>query len=114
MARALVTLPKVAKAGEVIEIRTLIQHAMETGYRRDSDGAMLPRSLIRRFTCHFAASGKAGPGDLVFATTLHAAMAANPSLQFHFRASSTGSFTFAWDGDDGFAHREQAQLLVNA
>lgn len=113
MARALITMPKVARPGEIIEIRTLVQHSMETGYRRDSDGAMLPRDLIRRFTCHFAASGKPGPGELVFGATLYAAIAANPYLLFHFRATGSGSFTFIWEGDNGFAHREQTQLIVN-
>ena len=51
MARALITMPSVAKRGEVIEIRTLIAHPMETGYRPGDDGKILPRNLIRRFTC---------------------------------------------------------------
>jgi len=122
MARALITMPKTARAGDVIEVRALVQHAMETGYRRSSEGALLPRDLIRRFTCSFAeasnppaasAGGAAVPGArLVFAATLHAAIAANPYFSFHFRAEKSGTLVFIWTGDNGFAHREQVNLLV--
>ena len=56
MARTLITVPKSAKIGEIIEIKALVQHPMETGYRRSSEGDMLPRDLIRTFTCHFVAA----------------------------------------------------------
>ena len=52
MARALVTMVRSARRGEVIEIRTLIAHPTETGYRPGEDGRVRPRDLIRRFSCH--------------------------------------------------------------
>ena len=116
MARTLITVPKAAKAGEIIEIKALVQHPMETGYRRSSDGDMLPRDLIRTFTCRFVAGANsasaADAGELVFAATFHAAIAANPYLSFNFRAASTGTLIFAWEGDKGFAQRETVNLLV--
>ena len=48
MARALIRVPPFVRAGEVFEVRVLLQHPMETGYRRGSDGEMLPRELVRR------------------------------------------------------------------
>ncbi|MBL8311074.1 MAG: thiosulfate oxidation carrier complex protein SoxZ [Burkholderiales bacterium] len=120
MARALITMPKSARLGEIIEVRALVQHAMETGYRRDSDGSMLQRDLIRRFSCSFAEAvrsdgTRAAPGTrVVFAATLHAAIAANPYFSFYFRAEKSGTLIFLWEGDNGFAHREQATLMVNA
>ena len=105
--------PKAAKRGEVIEIRVLVQHPMETGYRRSSEGDLLPRDLIRRFTCRFVENGKADEtGMMVFAATLHAAIAANPYLSFNLRAMSSGTLMFSWDGDNGFSHREQVALAV--
>ena len=59
MARALVHLPPSPRRGEVFEIRTLIAHPMESGFRVDAEGRVRPRNLIRRFTCHF-------DGELVF------------------------------------------------
>ena len=113
MARALVTVPKTAKRGEIIEIRALVQHPMETGYRRSSEGDLLPRDLIRKFACRFVESGKPDDGGaLVFAATLHAAIAANPYLSFNMRALWSGTLVFTWDGDNGFSHRERVALTV--
>ena len=116
MARSLITVPKAAKAGDIIEIKALVQHPMETGYRRSGDGDMLPRDLIRTFSCRFVAGANlasaADAGELVFAATFHAAIAANPYLSFNFRAASSGTLIFAWEGDKGFAQRETASLLV--
>mgnify|MGYP000341282849 CR=1 FL=1 len=98
MARALITVRKTAKRGEIIEIRALVQH---------------PRDLIRTFACRFIEAGKADDaGSLVFAATLHAAIAANPYLSFHLRAASNGTLVFTWAGDNGFRHREQVALTV--
>ncbi len=112
MARTLITVPTTAHQGEVIELRVLIQHPMETGYRRSSDGDMLARDLIRRFSCRFVSAGKLGGGELVFAATMHAAIAANPSLLFHARATVSGTFVFSWTGDNGFAQTERSVLSV--
>jgi sulfur-oxidizing protein SoxZ len=119
MARTLITVPSTAKSGEIIEVKALVQHPMETGYRRSSDGAMLPRDLIRKFTCRFVAGAGAasavnasGSGDLVFEATFHAAIAANPYLAFHFRAVSNGALVFLWEGDKGFAQREAVTITV--
>ena len=46
MARNILTVPRTAKIGEIIELRALIQHPMETGYRRSSEGAMMARDLV--------------------------------------------------------------------
>ena len=105
MARAIITMPASANRDEVIEIRTLVNHPMETGFRRDADGRMLPRDLIRRFTCRY-------DGEIVFAAELHAAVAANPYLAFHVVATASGTLTFAWEGDNGFAQTDTRTLAV--
>ena len=105
MPRALITLPGTAKRGEVIEIRTLINHPMETGYRRDSDGQPLPRDLIRRFACRY-------DGEFVITAELHAAVAANPYLAFHTVATSSGVLSFTWEGDNGFTQTESRSIVV--
>ena len=46
--RALLNLPKTARRGDVIEVRATVAHPMETGYRADADGRVLPRDLVRR------------------------------------------------------------------
>ena len=53
MARALISVPTTAKRGEVLEIKTLVQHPMETGYRRDNAGGAIPRDIIEKFVCTY-------------------------------------------------------------
>lgn len=105
MARVLITMPPAARRGEVVEIRTLIAHAMETGYRVDANGRTVPRDIVRRFSCRY-------DEELVFAAELHAAIAANPYITFSVVAASSGTLTFAWEGDRGFAHTETRTLSV--
>ena len=105
MARALITMPATAKKGEIVEIRTLIAHPMETGYRRGDDGSVLPRNLIRRFTCLY-------DGETVFAAELFPAVAANPLIAFSTVATVSGTLTFTWDGDNGFAQTERVAITV--
>jgi len=86
--------PKEAKKGEVIEIKTLISHAMESGLRKDDSGALVPRKIINRFTCEFN-------GNPVFACDLEPGMAANPYFQFTVKVEESGTFRFSWTDDDG-------------
>ena len=105
MARTLVTAPRTARRGEIIELRVLIAHPMETGYRPGADGQVLARDLIRRFTCRY-------DGELVFAADLYAAVAANPYLAFTTVATRSGTLSFTWEGDKGFAQTVSVALTV--
>lgn len=105
MARALVHVPPTARKGEVVEVRTLIAHPMETGYRAGADGRTLPRDIIRRFACRYN-------GELVFSADLHPAISANPYLAFHVVANASGTLSFTWEGDNGFAQSESAAISV--
>ena len=105
MARALITMNPTARRGEIVDIRTLIAHPMETGYRPGDDGQILPRNLIRRFTCRY--------GDVVvFSAELFPAIAANPYVAFSTVATESATLSFTWEGDNGFAHVESVDLVV--
>jgi sulfur-oxidizing protein SoxZ len=105
MARTLIHAPTTARKGEVVEIRTLIAHPMETGYRAGSDGRTLPRDIIRRFSCRYN-------NELVFSAELYPAIAANPYIAFHLVASASGTISLSWDGDNGFAQTESVNITV--
>lgn len=105
MARVLINLPESAKRGEVIEIKTLIQHPMETGYRLDSNGAKIPRDIINRFTCTYN-------GEEVFHAELFPAIAANPFIAFSTIATESGELVFSWADDDGQTQTESRQIVV--
>ena len=97
--------PKEAKKGEVIEIKTLIAHAMESGLRKDDSGALVPRKIINRFTCEFN-------GKPVFSADLEPAIAANPYLQFTAKVDESGTFKFTWTDDDGTVTMAEEKITV--
>ncbi len=105
MARALINVPATAKPGEIIEIKTLISHPMETGYRVGYDGAMIPRDIIANFTVTYN-------GDEIFRAQLSPAIAANPFVSFCTVAKESGTLTFHWTGDNGFTATETAKITV--
>lgn len=105
MARALIKAPSRAKRGEVIEIKTLISHEMETGFRHSSTGAAIPRDIITSFVATYN-------GEEIFAARLFPAIAANPFITFYTTASESGVIEFNWSGDNGYAAREEVKITV--
>ena len=105
MTHALVNVPAKAKRGEIIEIKTMISHPMETGYRRDEVGKAIPREIIHRFTCTYN-------GVEVFRADLFPAISANPFITFFTTATESGTFEFSWIGDRGFSETASASITV--
>ena len=105
MAHVVVSVPKTAKRGQVIEIRTLAAHPMETGFRRTQLGELIARDIITRFTCLYN-------GVEVFRAELHSAVAANPLMTFTTVATESGTLEFRWSGDNDFAVTEKATIQV--
>ena len=105
MSKPRIKLPESAKVGEVIEVKTLISHVMETGQRRDSDGKAIPRDIINTFTAAFA-------GTEVFKAELHPGISANPYLSFYMKVPGPGEFVFSWVDDDGKMIVEKQKLNV--
>jgi sulfur-oxidizing protein SoxZ len=105
VASALINVPARAKRGEIVEIKTLVSHVMETGYRRTQVGAAIPRDIIRLFVCTYN-------GTEVFRAELHPAIAANPFIAFSTVATESGTLQFRWTGDNGFSVTESASITV--
>ena len=105
MAKALISVPARARRGEIVEIKTLVSHPMETGYRRSQVGERIPRDIIRLFVCTYN-------GTEIFRAELHPAIAANPFIAFPTVATESGTLTFQWTGDNGFSVTESAAITV--
>ena len=102
-----VKVPKTAKKGEVIEIKTLISHKMESGQRKDKKtGKKIPRNIINKFIATFN-------GDQVFAVDINPAISANPYIKFNMKAEKPGEFVFTWTDDDGKSYTAKKKLAVN-
>ncbi len=105
MARVLLNLPRSATKGAVIEIRTLIMHPMESGFRPGMNGSILPRDIITRFRCSYN-------GEEVFRAELSPAIAANPFISFTTVATESGTLSFTWEGDNDFRQTETRDIAV--
>jgi sulfur-oxidizing protein SoxZ len=105
MPSALINVPTKAKRGDVIEIKTLMSHIMETGYRRTATGEIIPRDIITSFACRYN-------GAEIFRADLFPAIAANPFITFTTVATESGKFEFEWIGDRGFSETASASITV--
>ena len=106
MARTLIQAPAVAKRGEIIELRVLIQHPMETGFRPGAEGKILARDIVQVFTCRY-------DKEVIFRAELYPAIAANPYLGFTTVATVSGTLHFHWQGDHGFNQTETHVITVS-
>ncbi len=101
-----VKVPKSADAGEVITIKTLISHKMESGQRKDGDGNIIPRSIINRFVCEFN-------GEVVIDVNIEPAISTNPFFEFEAKVPESGEFTFTWYDDDGDVYETTKSISVS-
>jgi len=106
MAKARVQIPTEARRGELMEIRLLLHHPMETGFRHDNVGKPIPQNVIRRLTCRYN-------GIEVFRAELFPGIAANPYLAFFTVAESSGELEFVWTDDAGVTETERVAIAVS-
>jgi sulfur-oxidizing protein SoxZ len=105
MARALINAPARVSRGSVIEIKTLISHVMETGFRFTQTGQAVPRDIVTDFTATYN-------GEEIFRARLYPAIAANPFISFRTIATESGTIELKWIGDNGFSATEQVRITV--
>lgn len=103
--RALINVPPKAKRGDIVEVKTLLSHPMETGFRTGIDGKLVPRDIIERFVCTYN-------GAVVFSADLNPAIAANPFLSFTMIASESGPLVFSWTDNHGQTQVQTAKIDV--
>ena len=106
MSKPRIKVPKKASAGDIISIKTLVTHKMESGQRKDKEGNVITRMIINKFACEFN-------GSPVFSTDIDAAISANPFLQFSARVPESGTFKFTWTDDDGSVIEAEKSIAVS-
>ncbi len=100
-----IKVPKKAAKGDVITLKTLISHKMESGQRKDKKGEKIPRQIINKFTCEFN-------GATVFSCDIEPAVSANPYLQFTAKIEESGEFQFTWTADNGDVFKKSQKITV--
>ncbi|MEP4485292.1 thiosulfate oxidation carrier complex protein SoxZ [Marinobacter alexandrii] len=101
-----ISAPSSANRGDVIELKAMIQHDMESGYRRDQYGRPITRDILKYFECHYS-------GEMVFRAELFPGIAANPFLSFYTTATESGTLLFRWIDQNGQTWEEQVLLEVS-
>jgi sulfur-oxidizing protein SoxZ len=86
--------PERVQAGDVVKVRLLVQHPMETGYLQNLLGQLLPRNVIRTLTCTWGQQE-------VFRVEPSSGISANPLFEFFVRAEQTAEMHVAWTDDRG-------------
>ena len=81
-------------AGEVVRVRALIEHPMESGLRLDVEGNDIPRNIVNTFEATL-------DGELLFRWQPETAISQNPYIEFTFTARSSGELQLKWLDDEG-------------
>ena len=105
MPDARITVPSAVARGKPFEVRIIVRHPMETGYRTDESGKSIPRNVIRSLTCRYN-------GEDVFSARLSSGIAANPYLRFFVTAKESGQLVFEWVDDAGVRGSDSAAVTV--
>lgn len=100
-----IRVPQGIKRGDVVEIKTLITHPMESGQRKDADGKTIPRMIINRMAVTLN-------GKQVFEARLEPAISANPYLSFFLKCTQSGTLEFTWTDDNGGLYKASQTLTV--
>lgn len=87
-----VKVPAKASAGDVVTLKTLISHPMESGQRKDNDGKLVPRMIVNALKATYN-------GKPVIDIKLEPAVAANPYMSFFLRVEESGTLKFTWTDD---------------
>ena len=94
MAFARIQWPERVLAGDVVKVRLLVQHPMDTGYLQDLLGKLVPRNVIQSLTCTW------GQHE-VFRVEPSSGISANPLFEFFVRAEQTDEMHVEWTDDRG-------------
>lgn len=99
------SVPETAETGEIVELKAMIRHNMESGYRLDIQGQRIPRNILSRFECRL-------DNTLIFSAGFYPGVSANPLIKFHHRAIKSGTLTFEWIEQTGKSFVKTAELIV--
>ncbi len=101
-----VKVPKKADAGEVVTIKTLLSHPMESGQRKDKKtGELIPQDIVNYFSASFN-------GEKFFEVDVKAAVSTNPYIEFTLKVPESGTVEFLWktDGDGDFTTEKKIKV----
>ena len=93
------------RRGQAMEVRLLIQHPMETGFRYEFSGTSIAKNVIHSMSAEYG-------GRVVFRARMGSGVAANPLLQFWVRPDQSGDIRVVWEDDQGVKGQVIARIEV--
>ena len=97
---------KIVKVGENVKIKTLAEHEMETGVRRDNiTGVIYPRLIIQSVIAKYN-------GKIVFKANWFSGVSANPYLAFYITAKESGLIEIEWKDDHATTSYKRGYIKV--
>jgi sulfur-oxidizing protein SoxZ len=91
--------------GDVVEVQALVSHLMETGERKDGSGVLVPRRILKKFSCD-------ADGQEIFAANLTPAIAANPYIRFKFKPQRSVRLLLTWIDDNETKIVAEEKIIV--
>jgi sulfur-oxidizing protein SoxZ len=101
-----IQVPASVRRGEAFEVRVLVQHPMESGFRRDLEGRAVPMNIVDKLVCRYR-------GREIFRAELGTGVAANPYIAFYAVADESGPIEVEWTDDRGATGRSAATVTVD-
>lgn len=102
-----VKVPKTAAVGEIVTIKALINHPMESGQRKNSEtGETIPRMVVHTFEVTFN-------GKNVVTFYPEGAVSQNPFFEFVMKVPEAGEVAFKWTDDEGSVYETTAPIAIN-
>ncbi len=106
MALARLQVPPKSRAGEAVEVRLLVQHPMETGFRREADGKAVPMNVVNSLVCRLG-------GVEILRAEFGSGVSANPYLSFWIVPPASGDLVVEWVDDAGVKGSVSAPIAVS-
>lgn len=95
---------RAASKDGVTEVKALIAHEMETGQRKDSNGAVIPAWFITDVTATHN-------GKVVLNCEFGTAVSKNPYLSFRFKGGASGDkVALSWKDNKGESRTDEVTI----
>ena len=105
--RPRVKVPKKAEVGEIVTIKTLLSHPMDSGQHKDKKtGEVIALHIGNYYSASFN-------GEKFFEVNIEPAVSTNPYLEFTLKVPEAGTVSFLWktDNDGDFETKKKIKIV---
>lgn len=100
-----VKIPDECQVGDIIELRTLIKHPMETGNRKNSSGQIIPKNIIKYLKIMY-------DKQIIFSAEFGSGISENPYISFYMKVDDSPNVLIVWEDDRGTQWSKEILLNI--